>query len=138
MSSFIAHYEVRNLQILKEAPHLSVYQKKLSAADDETTLNVFVTWEMSLTQLSTFSNSGPLLIDFLTMLAFFHPAGISEAYFTSPVEQHSQLASPASLFFDGKKWDHFRFEEVVVELQNLSLIQFSQPTFMKSSFRYIH
>ena len=44
-------YKRRKKTILENTPQLSRYRKKLGNAEEETSLNVFTTWELSFQQL---------------------------------------------------------------------------------------
>ena len=116
--------------ILENTPQLSQYRKKLGDAEKETTLSVFTTWELSFQQLQTQCTEDGIEIKFLTLFAFFHNKDISEEFFagydsTSQSVSTSKLFKWLKSFTDDEKsqWDIEVFQDVLIKLRDLSLIQ---------------
>ena len=63
----------------------------------------------------------------VTLFAFFHYASIGEKLFSTTTEDDDVTSSPMSIFSDDGHWDHFKFEETVVKMQDLSLVQILWP-----------
>ena len=53
LSEFMDHYKRRKKTILETTPQLSQYRKRLGNAEEEISLNVFTTWELSFRQLQS-------------------------------------------------------------------------------------
>jgi len=87
----------------------------------ETSLSLLTTWEMSL-QLLCVGEHAADLEKVITLFAFFNPVNIGEQLFSDG----DATTSPMSIFKDDGHWDHLKFEDVVVKMQELSLLQFSQ------------
>jgi tetratricopeptide (TPR) repeat protein len=121
---------------------MSQYRKALNDAEKETSLNVFVTWELSFQQLATDDVDGSKA-SILTLLAFFDPNDISEELFkrfcngTHLSPGNSELLAKCLLprrpiadddleaVPDGviEHWDRDGFADVIGSLRQLSLIQ---------------
>ncbi|KAF8585452.1 TPR-like protein [Ramaria rubella] len=122
LSSFRDEFDDRKSTILRDTSQLSQYKKSLSEGAQKESMSVFTTWELSFSQLR--DNDRSCLRDFLTLLAFFHPQGISGSLFDSTVAIVSDQAPPLAQFLRAGKWDQDTFESALVDMQNLSLIQF--------------
>jgi hypothetical protein len=86
---------------LKETtPEMSQYRRKLGGAEQETSLSVFATWELSYQQLLTMDTDDKCIADLLTLTAFFAEGGVSEsllkAYRNNAEMFESQSGSPES------------------------------------------
>ena len=53
LSWFMDHYKHRRKIILESTPRLSYYRKRLGNTEEETSLSVFTTWELSFKQLGS-------------------------------------------------------------------------------------
>ena len=84
-------------------------------------LILWTTWEMSLQLLDVGEEHKQELQDVLTLFAFFHPIGISETLFSGA----DVATSLMTICWDNGRWNHMKFECVVVQMQEKSLIQFS-------------
>ncbi|KAL9118732.1 MAG: hypothetical protein Q9187_004722 [Circinaria calcarea] len=129
LSDFMIHYNGRRENILKNTPQFSQYRKKLNNTEEETSLNVFTTWELSFRQLQSQPNSNGNETKLLTLFAFFDEKDISEQFFTE-YEFEDMPAELANLsewlkgFCDADHhWDHYGFRNALIELRDLSLIQ---------------
>jgi tetratricopeptide (TPR) repeat protein len=127
----MVHYKRQRGAILQQKPQMTQYLKGLNNDDTETALSVFTTWELSFQQLQTSGLSGGLEADVLTLLAFFDCKDISEQLFktfcSSLKMQKIGTNGPGQglyLFLSQKqRWDVDRYENVVVDLAQLSLLQ---------------
>ncbi len=124
LDRFLQQYHERRAAVLKYTPTLWEYRRKLGTGDDETPLSVFTTWELSFEQLRCSDADRVYLRRFLTVAAHYDITGVHEAIFaaygdsdTEPRPQWMELFTSA-----GGEWDHDKFETVVVELSNLSLL----------------
>ncbi len=81
LCEFMDHYKRRKKIILKSTPQLSHYRKRLGNAEDETSLSVFTTWELSFQQLQSKVSENDVEAKLLTLLAFFDEKDISEQLF---------------------------------------------------------
>jgi hypothetical protein len=124
LGDFLAEYEKRKKNIMKEIPSHWQYQCRLLDMEEETSLNLFTTWEMSLDLLGFGTENSQRLKDVLTLFAFFHPVSISEWLFKTRGKELKR--SPMSIFYDDdNEWDHLEFRDAIAEMQELSLLQFS-------------
>ena len=126
LREFVDEYESRKRSIMEETPVFWQYRRTSSDAEEETSLSLLTTWEMSLSQLGIGDGRAVGLRDILTVFAFFHPVGISGEMFTTTLEDPDDTASPMSLFNTNGNWDRIKFEDAVIQMQQLSLLQFSR------------
>ncbi len=75
------HYKRRKKTILEDTPQLSQYRKRLGNAEEETSLNISTTWELSFQQLRSGTTENNVGAKLLTLLAFFDEKDISEQLF---------------------------------------------------------
>jgi len=61
----------------------------------------------------------------ITLFAFFNPVNIGERLFSKDVGDDNLTTSPMSIFKDDGRWNHLKFEDAIVKMQELSLLQFS-------------
>jgi hypothetical protein len=120
--AFLDEFERRKNDIMKETPSHWLYRSTLPD-QDRAPLSLLTTWEMSLSLLSMDEEHTAPLEDVLTLFAFFHPVSISEKVFSI-----SLVVTPSamSIFHTGGNWDHMKFEDAIVRMQQLSLLQFSR------------
>jgi NB-ARC domain len=121
---FLEEYEKRKQEIMKETPLFWQYRRILPGLDEEISVNILTTWEMSLQLLEDGKEDRANLRDVLTLFAFFHHVSISEKLFSN-CEGDSNLTSPMSIFNSNGHWNHRLFENAVVKIQEQSLLQFS-------------
>jgi len=119
---FLAEYEMRKQSIMQETPHVWQYRRMLPGKEKGTPLSLLTTWEMSL-QLLGVGEEAAELEKVITLFAFFNPVNIGERLFSNDADPTS---SPMSIFKDGGRWNHFKFEDAIVKMQELSLLQFSR------------
>ncbi|OJJ04857.1 hypothetical protein ASPVEDRAFT_44403 [Aspergillus versicolor CBS 583.65] len=125
---FLDHYKHRKEKILKDVPHIWEYQRSLGEGEGgtETPLGVFTTWEMSFLQAQEHSPiDADSLGHFLSTLAFFGPLYVRMEMFQAYFEGMRSTSIPSWLkpFSNGATWDKFVYQDVVVFLADLSLIQ---------------
>ena len=71
---FIDHYKRRKKTILESTPELFQHRKKFGSAKEETSLNVFTTWELSFQQLQSETSEDSVEEKLLTLMAYFGTA----------------------------------------------------------------
>jgi tetratricopeptide (TPR) repeat protein len=132
---FLSHYEKRKEVILNHAPdYLWEYRKnaQIDTQNQELNLSVLTTWELSFEQIGADEREREFIGDFLTQSAFFNPTSISEdlfkTFFTYRRRHPATLQSippwiETFLASESQGWDSFLFQDVVIGLMNLSLIQ---------------
>ena len=129
LSEFMDHYKRRREVILKNTPQLSKYRKKLNNTEEETSLNVFTTWELSFQQLQSQATRNGIEIKLLTLLAYFDEKDISEQFFAEyefediPGEIADMSEWLNGLFNTDHHWDRDLFRDALIALRDLSLIQ---------------
>jgi tetratricopeptide (TPR) repeat protein len=77
LNEFLDDFNSRKELILQEGPEISQYRGTLNAAEKDTSLSVFATWELSFEQLEAQDPDGSMA-RILTLLAFFDCKDISE------------------------------------------------------------
>ena len=81
LHDFVSHYKRRKQKIFDEVPEQWEYRRKLGESEKETMLSVFVTWELSLEQLSGNAEAKERKKYFLTLAGHFNNKCISQWYF---------------------------------------------------------
>jgi len=125
LKKFVEEYERRKQGIMQETPQFWQYCHMLPDKEEETSLSLLTTWEMSLSLLGIGEGHTAKLGDVLTLFAFFHHVSISEKLFSGDDEDTDLTSSPMSIFNNDGNWDHLKFEGAIVQMQELSLLQFS-------------
>jgi tetratricopeptide (TPR) repeat protein len=125
LRAFINEYEKRKNSLMKETPTVWQYGRMFPSVEEHTPLSLFTTWEMSLQLLGTQAGHQEGLQEVLTLFSFFNPISVSEKLFSSDNEDGNLTTSPASIFFDDDQWNHNKFEDAVVQMRELSLLQSS-------------
>ena len=72
LCEFMDHYKRRRKVVLESTPKLSQYRKNLGNTEEETSLSVFTTWELSFQQLQSQPSKDDVEIKLLTLFAFFN------------------------------------------------------------------
>ena len=130
LCKFLDHYKRRKKIILENTPQLSQYRKRLGDAEEETSLNVFTTWELPFQQLRSEAPENNVEAKLLTLLAFFDEKDISEQLFAGFSTNQEQISESAKLLtwlntfsnVEGQ-WDSDLFEDVLIRLRDSSLLQ---------------
>ncbi|TGO25588.1 hypothetical protein BPAE_0077g00360 [Botrytis paeoniae] len=123
---FSDHFQRRREFILKDTPQsLWEYQKRSLADSQETSehLSVLTTWELSFDQISGNDEERNRIGEFLAQAAYFSPTSISESLFKNPDIYNDKSPGWKSFFSTQGSWDSFKFQDVIVSLVNLSIIQ---------------
>ncbi|KAF7928997.1 hypothetical protein BELL_0247g00040 [Botrytis elliptica] len=123
---FSDHFQRRKEFILKDTPQsLWEYQKRSFVDSQETSehLSVLTTWELSFDQISGNDEERNRIGEFLAQAAYFSPMSISESLFRNPDIYNVKSPGWKSLFCTQDSWDSFKFQDVIVGLVNLSIIQ---------------
>ena len=125
LRAFLAEYETRKQGIMQETPQYWQYRRMFPGKEKETPLSLLTTWEMSL-QLLGVDEQAAELEKVITLFAFFNPVNICERLFSDDADDGFPTTSPMSIFKDDGRWNHLKYEDAIVKMQELSLLQFSQ------------
>ena len=114
-------FESRKEAILSYTPAIWEYA---SQADDRNVLSASTTWELSLDQITAEHVGKEAIAAFLTLVAFLGSVNVSERLLSS----YAQFADRfwikcMDIFLADGSWDSERFQDVIVTLADLSLIQ---------------
>ena len=131
LSKFMDHYKRRKKIILESTPLLSQYRKRLGNAEEETSLNVFTTWELSFRQLQSEAFEDGVEAKLLTLLAYFNEKDISEQLFAIFNANKEQILKSTKLTLwlkafvssETDQWDSDFFGDVLLRLSDSSLLQ---------------
>jgi len=124
LRSFVREYEKRKQSVMQETPQFWPYRRILPGKEKETSLSLLTTWEMSL-QLLGVGEQAADMEKVLTLFAFFNPVNIGERLFSNEADEINLTTSPMSIFKNDGHWNHLKFEDAIVKMQELSLLQFS-------------
>lgn len=136
---FSDHFQNRKEFILKYTPQsLWEYQRRGLVCPQGTSehLSALTTWELSFDQISGNDEERKLIGEFLVQAAYFSPTSISEILFSNPEFQNNHSLKWKSVFFTGGTWDPFKFQDVIVSLVNLSLLQGMEITSHEVRFSF--
>ncbi|RDL39896.1 uncharacterized protein BP5553_04236 [Venustampulla echinocandica] len=122
LRSFIDHYENRKEHVMKHTPQLWDYRRKLNNAEEETSLSVFSTWELSFREMAGNKVTHESMSHLLTLSAFFSNRHISENIFRAHFEGHDPRPGWMHIFETDGKYDTYKYEDIIAELSNLSLL----------------
>jgi tetratricopeptide (TPR) repeat protein len=129
LCDFLDIYKQEKEEILKNTPQLSQYRRKLGDAENETSLNVFTTWQLSFQQLLSQTSEDSVTVKLLRLLAFFDNNDISEWIF---IEFHRNLFSSKTSellewvhrFTDSQQgWKSRLFKKELILLHDFCLLQ---------------
>ena len=123
LQHFMDHFHERREAVLNHIPELWEYKKRLGDAIDDSALSVFTTWEMSFQQVGIDDTEKYKKTHFLTISAFLDNQNVSEDLFRINFESSRYPPDWMDIFSTNSEWDKYKFEDVLVELRNLSLIQ---------------
>ena len=129
LGEFMHIYKQEKEEILKNIPKLTQYRRKLRDAENETSLNVFTTWQLSFQQLLRHTSEDSIAVKLLRLLAFFDNKDISEWIFLEfhhnpRVTKISGLLEWFNKFEDSeKRWNKLLFGKNLVLLQDFCLLQ---------------
>ena len=130
LCEFMDHYKRRKKMILESTPQLSHYRKRLGNAEEETSLNVFTTWELSFQQIQSEVSENDVKAKLLTLLAFFDEKDISEQLFAEFSAKQEQISESTKLLIwlnafnsvEGQ-WNSELFGDVLICLKDSALLQ---------------
>ena len=122
LRAFLTEYEKRKQSVMRETPQFWKYRGMLPGKEKETSLSLLT---MSL-QLLCVGEQAAELEKVITLFAFFNPVNIGEQLFSNDADDSNPTTSPMSIFKDDGHWNHLGFEDAIVKMQELSLLQFSQ------------
>jgi hypothetical protein len=130
LSLFTEHYEKRKEFILKHTPD-SLWEYRTRTGQNGNgsgeNLSVLTTWELSFLQIQGNDQEREELGNFLTQSAFLDPTSISEGLFSNffqvCTKAQGEYPSWMSPFLCDGSWDSFQFQDAIIGLMNLSLIQ---------------
>ncbi|KAL8813202.1 MAG: hypothetical protein Q9200_000431 [Gallowayella weberi] len=143
LGEFLHTYEVQREKILKYTPSRfwEYNSMQIHGEEDQSkAINAFMTWEMSLEQLITASQTEKdELTHFLTLSAFFNPTRIEEPLFSNywnntyyqdtsgwlHIVSTTHHSADTSLNTQNPRgpWDTDKFWEMLVKMHELSLLQ---------------
>ena len=124
MNSFSEHFEKRKHVLLNHTPEVWSYYRHLPDDEQRTRLSVCTTWEMSLLGCGRTKIDRESYVRFLTLAAFFSRAPVSQ-YLFETYHEATRLQTPTFMqaFLSDGVWDSFRYQDFVVQLSAVSLVQ---------------
>ena len=124
---FLDHYSQRRKDILQYVPRFWQYKEATDKKEKGRHLSVYTTWDLSLKFLGLNPVDHIAKTHFLTLAAFIGGHRVSRTFFKtycSKAGANSEFASDwMDLFRKSLHFDDFLFRDVIVELNNLSLIR---------------
>ena len=124
LSHFLRHYEARKQDVLRYGSGLGIYKQHTD--QQEVALNAYTTWDMSFQQVGR-DEEREAILALLSTLAFMNPSRISESTLrlaTAAIDYvGGSVPHVLHLFISNGKWDSVKYEDVLVNLRSLSLIQ---------------
>ena len=118
---FLEHYDKRREVVLNETPGLWDYKRKLKSSHEvETKLTVFTTWELSFDLITGDEKTRGDKEHILTLAAFLDGNEISETLFEPYSSRNSSWMTSC---IGGGAWNKYKFQDILQELRNLSLVQ---------------
>ncbi|TGO06851.1 hypothetical protein BTUL_0448g00020 [Botrytis tulipae] len=126
LSLFIEHFDKQQENIMAWSLPLKNYKRLDPAApDQEITLTVSTTWELSYNRISGSKEIVEAKRHFLLISAYFGDNCVDEYVFRQFFETNSERLSWINMFQDQEthKWDSSAFLAVVTELRDLSLFR---------------
>ena len=124
LRTFLTEHEKRKQSVMQETPQFWQYRRMLPGKEKESSLSLLTTWEMSL-QLLGVGDHAAELEKVITLFGFFNPVNISERLFSNDADGGKLASSPMAIFKDDGHWDHMKYEDAVVKMQEVSLLRFS-------------
>ncbi|KAF2107206.1 hypothetical protein BDV96DRAFT_654053 [Lophiotrema nucula] len=121
LNAFIEHYKKRRKEIWRTTPKVWEYQRALDGSAQEISLSVFTTWELSCQQLFE-HELGNEYTSLLCVMAYFHHESIEESLFSTYMAKRTR-SSWLSIFVENGIWQQDRYEDAIVELRDLALVE---------------
>ncbi|KAF2671127.1 hypothetical protein BT63DRAFT_412193 [Microthyrium microscopicum] len=133
LDEFLEFFEQETTDILESTPAVWEYLDLAKESQREHAKSVFSTWELSLSRLPLETDDGKKIVEFLSVLGFFHPESIPEDLFRIYLLRNPDptLHPPwFTLFQDSSgTWSSKKFRDWAMRLRKLSLITgFSRTT----------
>ncbi|KAI4157848.1 MAG: hypothetical protein LQ342_007963 [Letrouitia transgressa] len=125
--AFLDHFNNRRAKVLQHTPDLWDYRKKVDDQKNTTSLSVFTTWELSFQQLAHDNEQKTSMGHFMTLLGFFHNLEIREGLFKAYFHRSNPAPPWMNIFTTDSDWDTYNYEDTVVNLSQLSLLQHTRP-----------
>ena len=118
---YMKRFERHRAKIMNEVPKFNVYKRKIAHdAEEQTDLTVFTTWELSLALILGPESMKADKEHFLTLLGFFNGSDI----FAELFENYGRnCVGWMKACRSNCQWDTSLFEEMLMELRELSLLQ---------------
>ena len=123
LGHFMDHYNRRRIEVLNHTPDLWEYRKWRDDTESESAISLFTTWEMSFQQIGLDESGKRNKTHFLTVSAFLNNQNVPEGLFRAMFESTRYPPDWMDIFSTDDQWDPYKFEDVLVELRNLSLLQ---------------
>ena len=122
LQMFAQVFESRKKAILEHTPATWEYRAQ---TDNGQALSAFTTWELSINQIGSDEKQKESIAEFLTLLAFLDATSVKESLFSTYVETRSRSEQNQALgvFLNEGKWDSVTFQDLVMELVELALVQ---------------
>jgi tetratricopeptide (TPR) repeat protein len=121
IASYLTHFNSRRAKVLNEHPDFWDYRRPLkNGPDKETELTVFTTWELSFQLISGNELERKDKEHILTLMAFFNKNGLSDQMFIPYARKQKDWMISCR---NKGTWDVYSFQDILVELRNLSLLQ---------------
>jgi tetratricopeptide (TPR) repeat protein len=129
---YLTHYNDRRDKVLTEVPDLWDYQRTLKETPEAATkLTVFTTWELSFDLITGDDAMRKDKEHILTLIAFFDGKEISDTLFRPYGNKGSNWMTTC---VKNNAWNMYEFQDILRELQNLSLLQSLQIHSQGASF----
>lgn len=110
LRSFVKHYDSRKQYVMQHTPELWDYRRKLNNAEEETSLSVFSTWELSFLQMAGDEETRDSMGHLLTLSGFFSNLHVSENIFRARFEGHERHPGWMHIFETDGKYDSYKYE----------------------------
>ena len=122
LSMFAEVFDSRKKAILDHTPATWEYRVQ---SENGQRLSAFTTWELSVNQVGSDEKQKQAIIEFLTLLSFLDATSVKESLFSIYVEgrPRSEQNQSLGIFLRDGKWDTAIFQDLVMELVELALVQ---------------
>jgi tetratricopeptide (TPR) repeat protein len=118
---YITHYSERREKVLNEVPELWDYRRRLKTDSEvETKLTVFTTWELSIELITGSPTTRNDKVHLLTVAAFLDSKEVSDDLFRCYGSKNIDWLVSCATY---SVWDKYKAQDILKELQNLSLLQ---------------
>ncbi|TAQ88907.1 hypothetical protein B7494_g2749 [Chlorociboria aeruginascens] len=104
-------------------PQIWEYKKRIGKEESQTALSICTTWEMSFGELEGNLPRQQSIGRLLSFLALFGRSDISEKLAVALTKQQDQSILETTIFLTDGTWDNHKFQDTLVELYGLSILQ---------------